>query len=132
MENRWILARFAVLGLSLVLIASTPARNTGGTQKSSDQAEKKTGAEKKAADAKDKWIKAQENTKNKQTEVAQAKQEQEEARIAAREAQQASNKLKQPVPSSVTAGATQSSEQIKQDALAEKKAAEAKEKWAKA
>jgi head-tail adaptor len=56
-------------------------------------------AQKKAAEAKEKWTKAQENIRNKEAELAGAKQQQEEARLATRHAQEARHKLKQPMPS---------------------------------
>jgi hypothetical protein len=72
------------LGLSFVVNVSTPAQNTGSAaQEQTDQMKKKAAADKKAAEAKEKWIKAQENTKDKQADLAKAKQEQEQARIAA-------------------------------------------------
>src|ERR1700704_5700766 len=100
MEKRWMLP-ITLLGLSLVVNVPAPAQNTGSaTLEPTDQMKKKAAAQKKAAEAKEKWLKAQENTKNKRADLAKAKQEQEQARIAAREAQDAREKLKQPVPSS--------------------------------
>jgi murein hydrolase activator len=83
-------------------------------------------AQKKAAEAKEKWIKAQENTKKKQADLDKAKQQEEQARTAAQRAQDAREKLKQPVPSSAEASAHQSTDQTKQEAVTQKKAAEAK------
>jgi chromosome segregation ATPase len=100
MKTRCTFARFTLLGLSLVMNASTPAqKKDSATQESAEQTKKRAEAQKKAAEAKEKWTKAQENIRNKEAELAGAKQQQEEARLATRHAQEARHKLKQPMPS---------------------------------
>ncbi len=133
MQHLRVLPPIALLALSLAISAPTPAQPPGGAaQKSSDQVKRQAEAQKKAAGTKEKWLKAQENTKNKEAELERAKQQEEQARVAAKGAQDTHDRLKEPVPSSAEASAPLSTDQTKQEAAMQKKAAEAKEKWASA